>query len=146
MPMVVSVFDMIKLEKAIMSMMCKENEVNLSLLQRPKKIRAGTKTSFVYAPSEVTASESIDVGECINIVDVFEGDTPEETTLKVMRHNDWQTHTKGYYQEEGEIMCTTREPGYDRNDKPCHCHMEPSEMSESFRSKVHYILLSDIGK
>jgi hypothetical protein len=55
-------------------------------------------------------------------------------------------HTKGYYQEEGEMLCTIRKEGYNRNDKPCHCHMEPSEMPESFREKVHYVLLTDVGK
>ena len=147
MPMVVSIVDMAKLELAIMSMMCaEENEVNLSLLQRPKKIKAGTKTAFVYAPSEVTVNENINIGDAINIVDVFEGDTPAETTLKVMRTGDWETHVKGHYQENDEMQCITRQDGYDRNDNPCHCHMEPADMPEAFRAKVHYVLLSDIGK
>ena len=124
----------------------KENSVNLSLLQRPKRIKAGTKTTFVYAPCELTVNGVIDPGETINIVDVFEGDTPEETTLKVMRHDDWKSHVRGYYQDDGEMRCTTRNDGYDRNEAPCHCHMEPSDMPEAFRDKVHYILLTDIGK
>ena len=124
----------------------KEKNVNLSLLQRPKKIKAGTKTAFVYAPCELTVNGVIKPGEAINIVDVFEGDTPEETTLKVMRHGDWLSHTNGYYQDHGEMHCTTRRDGYDRNDAPCHCHMEPSDMPESFREKIHYVLLTDVGK
>lgn len=124
----------------------KENDVNLSLLQRPKKIKAGTKTAFVYAPCELTVNPAIEPGEAINILDVFEGDTPEETTLKVMRHSDWRQHTHRHYQDNGEHQCTTREDGYDRNDNPCICHMEPSDMPESFRNKVYYVLLTDVGK
>jgi len=124
----------------------KENSVNLSLLQRPKKIKAGTKTTFVYVPCELTVNPAIDPGEAINIIDVFEGDTPEETTLKVMRHADWVQHNRAYYQDDDEMQCTTRNDGYDRNDTPCHCHMEPSEMPEKFRTKIHYVLLTDVGK
>ncbi len=124
----------------------KENSVNLSLLQRPKKIKAGTKTTFVYAPCELTVNGVIEPGEGINIVDVFEGDTPEETTLKVMRRSDWMNHTYRAYPDNDEMQCITRNEGYDRNDKPCHCHMEPSDMPESFRAKIHYVLLTDVGK
>ena len=129
-----------------MKSIMKETNVNLSLLQQPKKIKAGTRTTFVYAPCELTVNGVIDPGECINIIDVFEGDTPEETTLKVMRHTDWIEHTKSYYQPDNEPRCITRQDGYDRNDKPCICHMEPDDMPESFRSKVHYVLLTDVGK
>jgi len=147
-PMWGTVFDMLKIQKAVLTSLQnkKEINVNLSLLQRPKKVKAGTKTAFVYAPSSVTAQDTIAIGEAINIVDVFEGDTPEETTIKVMRQTDWRMHVQGYYQEDGEMMCTVRDPGYDRNENPCHCHMEPSEMPETFREKVHYVLLSDLGK
>lgn len=127
-------------------MPAKENEVNLSLLQRPKKIKAGTKTIFVYAPCELTVNGVIKPGEGINIIDVFEGDTPEETTLKVMRHTDWIDHTKGYYQEKGEMRCTVGNELYDKKNDPCYCHMDPSEMPEGFRKKVHYVLLTDVGK
>ena len=120
--------------------------INLSLLQRPKKIKAGTKTAFVYAPCELTVNDAIEPGEAINIIDVFEGATPEETTLKVMRHSDWIEHTKGYYQLNNEMQCTTRNDGYDKKNNPCHCHMEPDDMPEPFRSKVHYVLLTDVGK
>lgn len=123
----------------------KENEVNLSLLQRPKKIKAGTRTAFVYAPSEVTVNDKLDIGSAINILDVFEGATPAETTLKVMRHGDWKNHVGGYL-DAGEMQCTTRDEGYNRNDSPCHCHMEPSEMPKIFRNKVQYVLLTDVGK
>lgn len=129
-----------------MLMSREEKNVNLSLLQRPKKIKAGTKTTFVYVPCELTVNGVIDPGEGINIIDVFEGDTPEETTLKVMRHTDWMEHTRGYYQAEGEMQCITRNDGYDRNDNPCICHKEPSDMPESFREKIHYVLLTDVGK
>ncbi len=127
-------------------MRTKENEVNLSLLQRPKRIKAGTKTTFVYAPCELTVNGVINPGEGINILDVFDGDTPEETTLKVMTHSDWIQHIRGRYLDKDEMRCTTRDDGYDRNDKPCHCHMEPNDMPESFRRKVHYVILTDVGK
>lgn len=123
-----------------------EKNVNLSLLQQPKKIKAGTKTTFVYAPCELTVNPSINPGEAINIIDVFEGDTPEETTLKVMTHSDWMQHTKRYYQANDEMQCTTRQDGYDRTAMPCICHMEPSDMPEKFREKIHYVLLTDVGK
>lgn len=120
--------------------------MNLSLLQQPKKIKAGTKTTFVYVPCELTVNGVIKPGEGINIIDVFEGDTPEETTLKVMKHCDWIDHTKGHCQDNGEMRCTTRNDGYDRNEAPCHCHMEPDAMPTSFKEKIHYVLLTDVGK
>lgn len=121
----------------------KETSVNLSLLQRPKKVKAGTRALFIYSPSELTTSVKLKPGCVVGIVDVFEGDTPEETTLKVMEASDLEEHIRGYYDESA---CIAWRSNYNREENPCHCHKDPSEMPESLRDKVHYVLLTDIGK
>jgi len=111
--------------------------MNLSLLQRPKKIKAGTQTMYVYHPSVVTTSATLEPGDILRILDVFEGNKASETTLKVVTAEDWQNHKWG----RGVPSCRK-----DYEDEMCDCEKELSEMSEAFKEKVHYVLLSDVGK
>jgi hypothetical protein len=119
----------------------KESSMNLSLLQRPKKIKPGTKTMYVYHPSVVTTSATLEPGVILKILDVFEGDTTSETTLKVMTAEAWQSHLWG----RGVAGCT-KEYDADNPDCFCDCEKELSEMSDAFKENVHYVLLSDVGK
>lgn len=112
--------------------------MNLSLLQRPKKIKKGTKTMYIYHPLAATASDKLEPGDPLHILDVFEGDTTSETTLKVLRSTDWEDHKWG----RGMSQCTSRSSP----EESCDCEKELSEMSEDFKARVHYVLLSDVGK
>ncbi len=118
--------------------------MNLSLLQRPKKIRPGTNTMYIYYPAVVTSNEVIKPGTVLRILDVFEGDSTSTTTLKVMSAKDWDSHKCG---RVGMPRCikddadTRREEG-----ESCDCEKELSEMSDTFKELVHYVLLSDVGK
>jgi hypothetical protein len=116
-----------------------ENNMNLSLLQRPKKIKPGTKTMYVYHPAVVTTSSVLEPGAALKVLDVFEGATTSQTTLKVMTADDWDMHKWG---RDGLEYCTIGES----ERKKCECQKELSEMSENLRERVHYVLLSDVGK
>jgi hypothetical protein len=112
--------------------------MNLSLLRRPKKIKPGTKTMYIYAPAIVTSSETLEPGDALHILDVFEGNSTEETTLKVVTVGDWEAHHWG----RGVSICRK----YEGDDVTCDCEKELSEMSDEFKAVVHYVLLSDVGK
>jgi hypothetical protein len=121
----------------------KEARMNLSLLQRPKKIKKGTKTMYVYHPHAVTASDKLEPGEPLHILDVFEGATRSETTLKVMKGNEWEAHKWG----RGVPQCRVLDLVGDRETKElCDCEKELSEMEPAFKELVHYVLLTDVGK
>ena len=108
--------------------------MNLSLLQRPKKIAKDTKRVLVYHPSLVTNNQALVPGDPIQILDVFPGETTSETTLKVMKADDWGRHNV----EAGHS-------DYRSVGDPCECDQELSEMDVNLREKIHYILLSDVG-
>jgi hypothetical protein len=118
--------------------------MNLSLLQPVKKIKPGSKTMFIYAPSVVTGNEKMEPGSIIRVLDVFEGTSTSETTLKVMSADDYADHSRRSYWNDASTGCQRyiREEA----DPKCECEKELSEMSDDFRSKVHYILLSDVRK
>lgn len=117
--------------------------MNLSLLQRPKKINKGTNTLYIYHPSVVTSSDVLEPGDVLKILDVFEGNVREETTLKVITHNDWDDHRWG----RGMPRCIKDDVDTRRHEgEYCECEKELSEMDDAFKSKVHYVLLSDVGK
>jgi hypothetical protein len=115
--------------------------VNLSLLSRPTRVKAGTKTVYIYAPAEVTTNEKMKVGTAIRVLGVFPGDTPSETTLRIISADDMEQHSRydchAYY--------TARERS-DRSLRVCDCECKLSEMSDDFKGKVRYVLLADIGK
>jgi len=114
-----------------------ENKMNLSLLQRPKKIKKGTKTMYVYHPLAATASDKLEPGDPLHILDVFEGGTTSTTTLKVMKAKDWNDHVWGRAVDQCVKGSTV---------KLCDCEKELSEMDAEFKELVHYVLLSDVGK
>jgi hypothetical protein len=119
----------------------KEKPMNLSLLQRPKKIKKGTNTMYIYAPAIVTASDVLEPGVALRILDVFEGNNTKETTLKVVKANDWDAHSWG----RGMPYCIKNDADT-REGELCECEKELSEMSDEFKAFVHYVLLSDVGK
>ncbi|KKN92305.1 hypothetical protein LCGC14_0207960 [marine sediment metagenome] len=116
--------------------------MNLSLLQRPRKIRPGTNTMYIYYPAVVTTNDVLEPGTVLKILDVFEGDSISTTTLKVVSAKDWDSHRYG---RAGVSACSkdsSEEPG----EELCDCQKELSEMSDAFKELVHYVLLSDVGK
>jgi hypothetical protein len=96
---------------------------------------------YVYHPSVVTQGTTLEPGDVLKILDVFEGATTSETTLKVITADNWQAHLWG----RGVAGCT-KEYDKDNPDCSCDCEKELSEMSDAFKEMVHYILLSDVGK
>jgi hypothetical protein len=118
--------------------------MNLTLLQPVKKIKPGSKTMFIYAPSVVTGNEKMEPGTILRVLDVFEGTSTSDTTLKVMTADDFAEHSRRTMWNDDSTACQRyiREEA----DPKCECEKELSEMSDDFRSKVHYILLADVRK
>jgi hypothetical protein len=116
--------------------------MNLGLLQTVKKITPGTKTLYIYAPSVVTSHDKMEPGSAIKVLDVFEGNTASETTVKVMPIEAWEEHTSYSWRVVSDCTRYTREV----DDTPCECELELSEMTESFKENVYYILLTDVRK
>jgi hypothetical protein len=127
--------------------------MNLALLQRPKKVNPASKQLYVYAPSVLCEGFSLKAEAIIKILEVHEGPTPQETTLKVMEHDTWVKHCHNWYGRSYELCTFIKEQrgDYDTKDgkvdRPvCECEKPLSEMPENLRTATHYVLLSDIGK
>lgn len=120
--------------------------MNLGLLQQVKRITPGTKTLYIYAPSVVTSHEKMEPGTAIKVLDVFEGATAAETTVKVMPAKEWEEHSRSYggisWSKASDCTRYNREEADDK----CECELELSEMSEAFKENVYYILLTDVRK
>jgi hypothetical protein len=98
---------------------------------------------YVYYPAIVTTNEVLKPGVVLKILDVFEGDSTTTTTLKVMSAEDWDSHKYG----RGVPYCIKGDADTRREDgESCDCEKELSEMSDTFKELVHYVLLSDVGK
>ena len=123
--------------------------MNLTLIQRPKKIRADTKTLYIYAPSVLSEGFKLKAETAIKILEVHEGPTPQETTLKVMEADAWVSHTNTRYRgpEHGCTKVKEKRGDYDGEERPvCGCEKPLADMPEELRKATHYVLLSDIGK
>ncbi len=123
--------------------------MNLSLIQRPKRVRADTKTLYIYAPSVLSEDGKLKAETIIKILEVNEGPTPEETVLKVIEHRTWKTHTSNWYSGSDNLCTKIRMEGgeYDEAERPkCGCEKPLAEMPDNLREATHYVLLSDIGK
>lgn len=123
--------------------------MNLNLLQRPKRVRAGTNTLYIYAPSVLSEGLKLKPETIIKILEVHEGPTPEKTTLKVMEHRVWQTHTHNWYAGSDDFCTKVRmkRGDYEENERPvCGCEKPLTEMPEELRKATHFVLLSDIGR
>ena len=122
--------------------------MNLTLIQRPTKVRADTKTLYIYAPSVLSEGFKLKAETAIKILEVHEGPTPQETTLKVMEADAWETHTTLWYRRA--TFCTQvkeKRGEYDGEERPvCGCEKPLADMPEELRKATHYVLLSDIGK
>ena len=116
--------------------------MNLGLLQQVKRITPGTKTLYIYAPSVVTSHEKMEPGTAIKVLDVFEGATAAETTVKVMPAEEWEKHSRPSWRSVADCTRYNREEADDK----CECEWELSEMSEAFKENVYYILLTDVRK
>jgi hypothetical protein len=127
---------------AIFGITEEKTSMNLSLLQRPKKIKKGTHAMYIYHPAVVTTSDVLEPGDVLRILDVFEGATPSETTLKVLKAQDWEAHVWG----RDTDLCRKNREVLGDGIKLCDCEKELSEMSDEFKAVVHYVLLSDVGK
>ena len=112
--------------------------INFSLLKRPKKVKARTQTRYVYAPSIVTTNTTLKPGDIISILEVYQGDSPSETTLKVMRTRDYNIHRSVYDGNPGG--CT-----FYYTDKTCECEKPVEQITNTLREQIHFVLLSDIG-
>jgi hypothetical protein len=124
--------------------------VNLSLLQRPKKVRSDTKALYIYAPSVLDNDRKLKPEAIIKILEVNEGPTPEETVLKVIENDVWVQHQRRWYGREKDL-CTfikAKHGEYDDcGERPqCECEKPLAEMPDLLREATHYVLLSDIGK
>ena len=121
--------------------------MNLALIQRPKKVSATSKQLYIYAPSVLCEGFGLKTGSIIKILEVHEGQTPQETTLKVMEHRAWEEHT--YKWKRPDDLCTfiREERGaYDGERPVCDCEKPLDEMPDNLRAATHFVLLSDIGK
>lgn len=121
-----------------------KKQMNLSLLQRPKRVMPGTRTMYVYAPAVVSASVNIEPGTVIKILEVFRKDKWCDTVLKVMEVRHWDEHNAYWKASEDEPKCTR----YERTDVDpvCACELELELMPDYIKTNVHYVLLADIGK
>ena len=133
----------------------KEQSMNLALIQRPKKVKARGNKLYIYAPSVLMEGFSLKAESIIHILEVHEGDSPEETTLKVIEHEAWQTHIRIWdWRKECDGLCTIVLEGRGKysvvgkeSERPkCGCEKELAEMPEELRKATHFVLLSDIGK
>jgi hypothetical protein len=130
-----------------------EGEVmNLSLVQRPKRVSASSETLYIYAPSVLMEDHKLKPKTIIKVLEVHEGPTPEETMLKVMENDVWTYHYRNHYgREEGECkLWQQRHTGrYDTatTERPkCVCEGAIEDMPEAMKNATHFVLLSDIGK
>ena len=126
--------------------------MNLSLLQRPKKVKADNKHLYIYAPCVLSEGGKLKAESVIKILEVHEGPTPEETTLKVIEGDVWTKHTaRWHYRRDDEELCTKEKEKHgaykDGGKRPkCGCEKPLAEMPEELQKAIHYVLLSDIGK
>ena len=123
--------------------------MNLALIQRPKKVSATSDQLYIYAPSVLMEGFSLKAESIIKIIEVHEGDSPEETTLKVIEHEAWQTHTRMWCGRKEGLCTLVREArgDYEEGQRPkCGCEKELTDMPDELRKATHFVLLSDIGK
>ena len=124
--------------------------MNLSLIQRPKRVSAHSDTLYIYAPSVLMEGNKLKPETVIKILEVNEGDTPSSTMLKVMEHDQWIDHWHNYYgtPEDNCKLAEQRSGVYDTaTERPkCVCEGAIEDMPTKMQGATHYVLLSDIGK
>lgn len=128
-----------------------EVDMNLSLIQRPKRVSASSDTLYIYAPSVLMEGNKLKPKTIIKVLEVNEGDTPQATMLKVMENDVWQEHARHWYgRKDKDNLCklTLAKHGeYDTSERPkCVCEGPIEDMPVGMGAATHYILLSDIGK
>lgn len=123
--------------------------MNLSLIQRPKRVSASSETLYIYAPSVLMEGGKLKPETVIKVLEVHEGKTAQETTLKVMVQEVWNIHYRNWYGQP-ETQCKiamARQGAFDNTERPkCVCEGPIEDMPEDMRGATHYVLLSDIGK
>lgn len=115
-----------------------EDDMNLTLLQRPRRIKPGTKTLYIYAPSIVTSGLGLEPGSVVRILDVYNADNYDECSLRVVEESAWRDHR---YTEQ----CFRYEK-YNLAKEQCACMLKTEEMPPYLRNSTYHVLLSDIGK
>ena len=125
------------------------DRVNLSLIQRPKRVSAHSETLYIYAPSVLMEGNKLKPKTIIKILEVHEGPTPQETTLKVMDNSVWADHWYDRYGTGERCKINRARAGeYDAaTERPkCICEGPIEDMDEAMKNATHFVLLSDIGK
>ena len=124
--------------------------MNLSLIQRPKRVDPHSETLYIYAPSVLMEGGTLKPETIIKVLEVHEGDTREETTIKVMAHDAWLEHYRNYYgtNEDQCKLALQRQGVYDSSDErpKCICEGPIADMPEKMKNATHFVLLTDIGK
>lgn len=138
--------------------MMKGKDMNLSLIQRPKRVSASSDTLYIYAPSVLMEGNKLKAKTIIKVLEVYKGSTPEETTLKVMENSVWQDHYRHHQYRYGPgpknkdkdnrcKLMLARRGEYDGEERPkCVCESPIEDMPEEMEKATHFVLLSDIGK
>ena len=124
--------------------------MNLSLIQRPKRVDPHSETLYIYAPSVLMEGGTLKPETIIKVLEVHEGDTREETTLKVMEYHVWREHWVNWYgtPEDQCKLALQRQGIYDSHDErpKCVCEGPIDDMPEKMKRATHFVLLTDIGK
>ena len=121
--------------------------INLSLLTRPRRVKQGTKTIYVYSPPVISANPVIKPGTCLKILEVMPNDGEwSDTLLKVITHEMWEEHTSYWKAAEDEPMCSRYSRKKHGIEEMCACELPFEEMPEYIKKHVHYVLITDIGK
>ena len=118
-----------------------EDLMNLELLYRPKKIKHNTQTLYIFAPSIVASDLGLKPGSVVRVLDVYQGDTYETTSARVMIEEMYRKHKR-------DAGCFKYISLDERHLVGCLCECEqPTEtMNEELRDTVFHVLLSDLGK
>lgn len=118
-----------------------EDLMNLELLYRPKKLKPNTQTLYIFAPSIVASDLGLKPGSVVRVLDVYQGDTYETTSARVMiediyqRSHVWPDRCTRYIPLQSRIVKCL-----------CICEQPTETMREGLRDAVFHVLLSDLGK
>ena len=117
-----------------------EELMNLELLYRPTKIKPNTQTLYIFAPSIVASGLGLKPGTIVRVLDVYQGETYETTSVRVITEDKYKRHklldgcSRYTKFEERTLKCL------------CMCEQPTETMNAELRNAVFHVLLSDLGK